>query len=134
MSDPVGQRTPARPSLASQSSDRVCAFNRLSTDGLALQGRRGVTASESRLLGSKVENDVRIAIVVDVLQGETSRRSLRSGLPKRTVPVLTLVALKTDVARMATGITPLLRRLTLFGSLPGLMSMSTGNTVGVRTM
>ena len=46
-------------------------------------------------------------------------------LPKRIVEASTVVASKESVVRIATGMTPRLRGLGLFGKLPGLMLIST---------
>ena len=50
--------------------------------------------------------------------------------PKRTVVASTVVASKVAVVRMATGVTPRLLGLMLFGKLAGLMSIE---TAGVKT-
>ena len=62
--DAVG---PGERSLAPDGSDGVRSFDRLSTERLPLQGRRGVATSEPRLLGAEVEDTIRVSIVVDVL-------------------------------------------------------------------
>src|SRR6266545_4107632 len=55
-----------------------------------------------------------------------SRSAGASASPKQTVAGSTVVASNSGVVRMATGMTPLLRTLTGFGTPSGLISISTG--------
>ena len=109
----------------------IRAHDRLAGKGLPGEHRLGIPTRNARVLGAEVQQQVRFAIPVDVLYMPLAVRFGAPCGPNSTERGSTVVALKSGVVKMATGITPLLLGLIVFGDSPGLISRVTSRAAGM---